>query len=71
VAVDRINGVPTAPAFVLHTGDISHLSKPSEFDTVDQVLKSAKASHVFYDPPKRALRSGHENLANATCDPVL
>ena len=34
----------------LHTGDISHLSKPSEFDTVDQVLKEAKASHVFYVP---------------------
>ncbi len=32
------------------TGDISHLSKPSEFDTVDQVLKSAKASQVFYVP---------------------
>ncbi len=50
VAVDRINAAPTAPAFLLHTGDISHLSKPSEFDTVDQVLKSAKASQVFYVP---------------------
>ena len=50
VAVDRINSAPTAPAFLLHTGDISHLSKPSEFDTVDQVLKSAKASQVFYVP---------------------
>src|SRR5204862_551217 len=27
-----------------------HLSKPSEFDTVDQVLKGAKASQVFYVP---------------------
>ena len=44
VAVDRINSASTRPAFLLHTGDISHLSKPSEFDTVDQVLKSAKAS---------------------------
>src|SRR5204862_1874405 len=50
VAVDRINAAPTAPAFLLHTGDISHLSKPSEFDTVDQVLKGAKASQVFYVP---------------------
>ena len=50
VAVDRINSAPTTPAFLLHTGDISHLSKPSEFDTVDQVLKSAKASQVFYVP---------------------
>ena len=50
VAVDRINAAPAAPAFLLHTGDITHLSKPSEFDTVDQVLKSAKASQVFYVP---------------------
>jgi 3',5'-cyclic-AMP phosphodiesterase len=50
VAVDRINSAPTRPALLLHTGDISHLSKPTEFDTVDQVLKSAKASEVFYVP---------------------
>jgi 3',5'-cyclic AMP phosphodiesterase CpdA len=50
VAVDRINSASTRPAFLLHTGDITHLSKPTEFDTVDQVLKSAKASQVFYVP---------------------
>jgi 3',5'-cyclic-AMP phosphodiesterase len=50
VAVDRINAAPTQPAFLLHTGDISHLSKPSEFDTVNQVLKGSKVSQVFYVP---------------------
>src|SRR5579859_3468119 len=50
VAVDRINSASTRPAFLLHTGDITHLSKPNEFDTVDQVLKSAKTSQVFYVP---------------------
>jgi hypothetical protein len=49
-AVDRINALPTAPAFMLHTGDISHLSKPEEFDTVDQILKSAHAKDVFFVP---------------------
>src|SRR6267142_881547 len=49
-AVDKINGLTTPPEFLLHTGDISHLSKPSEFDTVDQMLKGAKASQVFYVP---------------------
>src|ERR1700747_3434560 len=39
VAVDKINALPTPPAFILHTGDISHLSKPEEFDTVAQILK--------------------------------
>jgi Icc protein len=49
-AVDKINGLTTAPEFMLHTGDISHLSKPEEFDTVDQILKSAKPKDVFYVP---------------------
>src|ERR1700719_2232496 len=31
-------------------GDISHLSKPEEFDTVDQILKGAKPKDVFYVP---------------------
>ena len=42
-AVDKINGLSTSPEFMLHTGDISHLSKPEEFDTVDQILKGASA----------------------------
>ncbi|HXN45870.1 MAG TPA: metallophosphoesterase [Bryobacteraceae bacterium] len=50
VAVARINALPTPPAFVFHTGDLSHLSKPSEFDTLDKVLQTAKAGRVFYVP---------------------
>jgi Icc protein len=49
-AVDKINGLSAAPEFMLHTGDISHLSKPEEFDTVDQILKSATPKDVFYVP---------------------
>ncbi len=49
-AVDKINGLASTPEFLLHTGDISHLSKPEEFDTVDQVLKLAKPKDVFYVP---------------------
>src|SRR5246127_2992817 len=49
-AVDKINGLSAAPEFMLHTGDISHLSKPEEFDTVDQILKGAKPKDVFYVP---------------------
>jgi 3',5'-cyclic AMP phosphodiesterase CpdA len=50
IALDRINAMPTAPAFLIHTGDISQLSKPEEFDTFDQVLKSCKTKDVFYVP---------------------
>jgi 3',5'-cyclic-AMP phosphodiesterase len=49
-AVDKINGLAASPEFMLHTGDISHLSKPEEFDTVDQILKGASAKDVFYVP---------------------
>ena len=49
-AVDKINGLATPPEFMLHTGDISHLSKPEEFDTVDQILKSASAKDIFFVP---------------------
>jgi len=49
-AVDKINALPVAPEFILHTGDISHLSKAAEFDNVDQLLKSATAKDVFFVP---------------------
>ncbi|MDE3181018.1 MAG: metallophosphoesterase, partial [Acidobacteriota bacterium] len=58
IAVDRINAAPAQPAFLLHTGDISHLSKPSEFDTVNQVLKGAKVSQVFYVPGEHDVLGG-------------
>ncbi len=49
-AIAKVNGLPKQPEFILHTGDLSHLSKPEEFDTVDQALKSAKTGKVFYTP---------------------
>ncbi len=49
-AVDRINGLSTPPEFLLHTGDISHLSKPEQFDTVDQILKGAVSKDAFFVP---------------------
>src|SRR5215467_4991436 len=32
--VAKINALPEQPAFVLHTGDLTHLAKPDEFDAV-------------------------------------
>ena len=49
-AIDKINALPNPPEFLLHTGDISHLSKPEEFDTVEQILKSCVTKDVFYVP---------------------
>ena len=50
LAVDRLNALPKAPALVLHTGDITQLSKSSEFDTADQIIKGIKTDRVFYVP---------------------
>jgi 3',5'-cyclic-AMP phosphodiesterase len=49
-AIAKINGLGQPPAFVLHTGDLSHLSKASEFDTLDQTLKSIHTEKIFYVP---------------------
>jgi len=49
-SVSRINAMATPPALVLHTGDLTHLSKPAEFDTVEQVMKSIKTQQSFFVP---------------------
>lgn len=40
----------SAPDFLLHTGDLTHLSKPEEFDTLASVMQDARAAHTFYVP---------------------
>jgi len=54
-AIEKINAVPGSPAFMLHTGDITHLSKPAEFDTTEQLLKEAKPKDIFYVPGEHDL----------------
>ncbi len=49
-AVAKVNALPAPPAFVLHTGDLTHLSKAAEFDTLEQVLKGLNTQQVFYVP---------------------
>lgn len=49
-AIDKINAMPKAPSFVLHTGDLSHLAQADEFDTLEQSLKSVKTEKIFYVP---------------------
>src|SRR6185437_6178267 len=49
-AIAKINAMPVQPAFLLHTGDITQLSKTSEFDTADQVLAESRTRDVFFVP---------------------
>ncbi len=49
-AINKINAMPHKPDFLIHTGDLSQLSKPSEFDTLDQVLKGASPKQTYFVP---------------------
>ncbi|MGV8919860.1 MAG: metallophosphoesterase family protein [Pseudomonas sp.] len=49
LAVDKVIALPKKPSLILHTGDITHLSKPAEFDTANEVLKGLP-SQVHYIP---------------------
>jgi 3',5'-cyclic-AMP phosphodiesterase len=50
LAIDRINALPDKPDFIIHTGDLSQLSKPSEFDTLDQALKGMSTKQIYFVP---------------------
>src|SRR6202041_3569875 len=51
----KVKTLPNKPAFMLHTGDITHLSKPKEFDDAAQVIGSVGLD-VHYVPGE------HDNL---------
>jgi 3',5'-cyclic AMP phosphodiesterase CpdA len=50
LTVDRINALAARPELLIHTGDLTHLAKAGEFDTVSEVLKGAKAGERVYVP---------------------
>src|SRR5579863_2533713 len=49
-AIADINALPQAPAFVVHTGDVSHLSKPEEFGQARDVLQEIHVDRVHTIP---------------------
>jgi hypothetical protein len=48
-AIGRIKALPTKPSFMIHTGDITHLSKVAEFDDAEKIISQAKLD-VHYVP---------------------
>src|SRR5215471_12731475 len=50
LAIAKINALQPAPAFLLHTGDLTHSQKAGAFDTLAESLKGVKSSQVFYVP---------------------
>jgi 3',5'-cyclic AMP phosphodiesterase CpdA len=49
-AIGQINGLGFTPDFVIHTGDLTHLATPAQFDQVKQMLTDLNTPHVFTVP---------------------
>jgi len=54
-AVDKINALEKQPEFILHTGDLSHLAKAAEFDTLDQLRAELHQKQMFFVPGEHDL----------------
>ena len=59
-AIKKVNALPAKPSFMIHTGDVSHLSKPSEFDDADRIISQSRldvhyvpGEHDFLDPDQK------------------
>jgi hypothetical protein len=48
-AIAKVNALPVRPDFIIHTGDVSQLSRDDEFDDAEQMLK-ATGLPVFFVP---------------------
>jgi len=48
-AMAKVKALPQKPAFMIHTGDITHLSKPKEFDDADKIIGTSGLT-VHYVP---------------------
>jgi 3',5'-cyclic AMP phosphodiesterase CpdA len=49
-SIDLVNAMPQQPALIIHTGDITHLSKPAEFDTAQQLLSRLRVTELHTVP---------------------
>src|SRR5258705_9675333 len=56
--IDLINAMPDKPAFIMHTGDITHLSKPEEFDLAEQLLSGLKVTELHTVPGEHDVIDG-------------
>ena len=76
--IARINALPEAPEFLLHTGDLTHLAEAGEFDTLEQmlqglphqagVLRARRTRHPQRQrrAVSRTLRQGHRRAPAGT-----
>jgi 3',5'-cyclic AMP phosphodiesterase CpdA len=49
-SLEKLAALDPAPAFLLHTGDLTHGQKPGAFDALAEMLKAAPTPDIFYVP---------------------
>jgi hypothetical protein len=49
-AINQVNALPFRPDFVMHTGDLTHLSTPAQFDQVKQMMSHLNTSQTLTVP---------------------
>jgi len=49
-SIDVVNALPEQPALLIHTGDITHLSKPAEFDLAQQLFSRLRTTEMHTTP---------------------
>jgi 3',5'-cyclic AMP phosphodiesterase CpdA len=49
-AINQVNSLGYVPDFVIHTGDLTHLATPAQFDQVKQMLSGLHTPHIFTVP---------------------
>jgi len=72
-AIAKVNALPKKPAFMIHTGDISHLSLESQFDDADRIISQSRldvhyvpGEHDFLDPDQKFYRERYAKAAKDT-----
>src|SRR6202453_3774705 len=56
--IDLVNAMPVKPALAIHTGDITHLSRPQEFDTAAQLLSGLDITELHTVPGEHDVTDG-------------
>lgn len=58
-SIDIVNGMAEQPGLIIHTGDITHLSRPAEFDLAQQLFARLRTTELHTVP-------GEHDTADAT-----
>jgi 3',5'-cyclic AMP phosphodiesterase CpdA len=72
-AIGKVNALPNKPAFMIHTGDISHLSLAAQFDDADRIISQSRldvhyvpGEHDFLDPDQKFYRERYAKAAKGS-----